>query len=301
MPAFFSARSTSGTSGSSASCTAAGAASTRASPCCRPTHVARPARLGALADLGKRLRPADHRLRHRLGQPLRLHQRLAAGGDLGCAVAAAEFSAMTVITSRPTTAGQHRPPRMRCCVATGRPPISGRLPATEAPASARVGRVRKVPPRSVGIASVMIDGSPPPPRCTSPASNASAPGRMDHCRALRAWLEPQSAFVERRILPRRNRIAHGAIALAPSLDPVQQTHRCLVLLAVRARSAQPTILRNASWRASSARRSSCQSRPVASRKRAAHEGRACLRCIWLGRPVDRRCAVRRDGRPAGRN
>ena len=164
----------------------------------------------------------------------------------------AEFSAATVITSRPTTPASTTPPRMRCCSATVRRPINGRLPAPRRPAS-RASGSSEGPPRSVGTASEMIDDSALPLRCTNPASKASHSARAEHRRTVRAGLEPQVAFVERRVLPRRDRISPRAVALAPSLDPVQQTHRCLVVSRHAPRGAQPTILRNASWCASSDR------------------------------------------------
>jgi hypothetical protein len=46
--------------------------------------------LGALLHLGERRRAADDRLRHRLGEALRLHHRLAGGADLGRAAARGE-------------------------------------------------------------------------------------------------------------------------------------------------------------------------------------------------------------------
>ena len=80
MPAFFSARSISGTIVSSASCTL-GRPRRRAVAGLQAAHVARQ-HLGASFTSGKACGAADQRLRHRLGEALRLHQRLAGGGHL---------------------------------------------------------------------------------------------------------------------------------------------------------------------------------------------------------------------------
>ena len=85
---------------------------------------------------------ADQRLRHRLGQPLRLHQRLAGGADLRRA--AARRRRATAIVSRSGRPGRARARRAGCAAAraTGRWPISGRpVPSGAAPASASCRRV----------------------------------------------------------------------------------------------------------------------------------------------------------------
>ena len=268
-PALRPARSTSGISGDSASCTADGAAAICASPCARPCTV-----LVSVSELSRTSGNA-------FGLPTSAcDTALARRCDCisACPLAAtwaallpAEFSAVTVITSRPTTPASTTPPRMRCCTATGRRPIHGRSLAPEAAASLASGSSRGRP--QVGRHRLGDDRRlAAPASMREPAVEGAPSARKDHRRAVRAWPDPKIAFVERRILPRHDRVVRRAAAPAPSPDSVKQTHRCLVRLATCARRAQPTILRNASWWASSDRRSSCQSRPVASRKRPPTKG-----------------------------
>ena len=124
VAAFFSARSTSGSSRSSASCTRRGAAATSPLPFFRPRTLLRE-HVGAFLHLGERGRAADQRLRHRLREPLRLHQRLAGGGDLGRAAAGARRS--TGSSGRPGRPGRRRTARAACAAA--RRPGGGRSPA----------------------------------------------------------------------------------------------------------------------------------------------------------------------------
>ena len=87
VSAFFSARSTKGSTASIASCcTPAGATASDSPPFFRPRTVAA-STLELSRTSAKAGGAAEQRLRHRLGEPLRLHQRLAAGADLRRAAA----------------------------------------------------------------------------------------------------------------------------------------------------------------------------------------------------------------------
>ena len=157
-PAFLPALSTSGISGSRASCTAGGAAAMSASPFLRPSTVR-----CSTSELSRTSGKA-------LGLPTRACETdfarrcdCISAWPLAATCAAlllAEFSDTKVIASSPATPASTRPPRMRCCCATGWRPISGR-PASSAAACDGAPPCSGAPPMSVGTTSEMIDDSGP--------------------------------------------------------------------------------------------------------------------------------------------
>ena len=267
-PAFFSARSTSGSDRVERSCTGRRAG---ASPAFRlRTLLASTSALSFTS--GTTPAAADDRLRHRLGEPLRLHQRLAGGADLRRAAARRRR------TNRPSgrsgRSGRRRaaPSRIRCCSATGRcadhrqAAASGAAPRVRA-LQAGLGEVGDLGGHGLGddrrLVGARLGGCRARRRTRRRlrCRRREAPGRAAPSAAAAA------ARVE--VDRRRRRRCRARSASAGALFWPQPLILFTKLISpsssVRQQSAQPTIFRNRSLPASSTRLNSCQTRADASR------------------------------------
>ena len=295
------------------------AAAARARPAPRPApaatvavagvqaaHVAAPARRRFPSPRGTRCGAADQRLRDRLGEPLRLHQRLAAGADLRrAAVGRQQRQHRRAGSGRPGRADQHA----AGCAAARRP----------AGCRSAAGRCRR---RGAG--------SPSCRRVSAKSAHLGRRGLGDDRRVcaaavgcMRRRVEARSAAASARPAPRRQaravrppaacRRTAGVVLdasaavglLTPTLDLVQEAHVDLSRLSCLA-AASTMLSRRSSGtlRRPPARPGSAPARaaPAASRKRApakagrgaassSRSARQLVLAAQAGQPVDQQRAV----------